>query len=175
MFDADKSIAIARATAMGIPTTMDPQPYPYFSWDGTRFALFERSSEEITHEIGHWLVAKVRRRKLPEFGLGSSTYSHSKDTDIVQRRGLDSDKEEGYASALGLVIFADLGAPVWEIRQASTSMGWSQYSHETLRRDMAKAWNFGKLGKRPVAYLKVLDIMLEESSSFFKRHPVRPL
>jgi len=84
-----------------------------YVFDGKTIALYDyntvaRYDTHVIHDIAHYVVASRRRRKLPEFGLGSSP-------DITRFRGKlvvspkFAQKEEALASALGIYWEREFG------------------------------------------------------------------
>lgn len=84
-----------------------------YAYNGESIALYDRErinrpETHIIHDIAHYAVAAKHRRKLPEFGLGSSP-------DITKFRGKlvvsgeHAQLEEELASALGIYWEREMG------------------------------------------------------------------
>jgi hypothetical protein len=89
------------------------RPWDWYAWsyDGKVLDVDTRFSGEMgddpfsdsMHDIAHWLCASKQRRKLPEFGLGTSVDSRSRRAPWAVRPGYALD-EEALASLLGILM-----------------------------------------------------------------------
>lgn len=77
------------------------------------FNLVKMHEDHAAHELAHYLVATPEQRRMPEFGLGSSSFFADADpVDAKDRRcpekprvsNWDLGEIEGYASLLGIFI-----------------------------------------------------------------------
>ena len=90
---------------------------PTFAYNGKTIALNEtkgslRTDANIIHDIAHYAVASIERRKLPEFGLGTSPDRPRFRAKLVIDRS-DAQHEEELASALGIYWEREFGMD-WE-------------------------------------------------------------
>lgn len=79
-----------------------------YTWNGKTIATCEynhklRPDENIVHDMAHYIVAPKRRRKLPEFGLGSSSDLNTRNANsTLSYKNRQAEEEE--ASLLGILI-----------------------------------------------------------------------
>src|SRR5690349_3148688 len=102
MYAMDKAFALSLLTYFEIPwrnARADEFTIQQFrssngianSWNGKELILTPtRNGEQICHEACHWLVASIKDRKLPEFGLGTAPYNN---VGIVEPTRKKSDRE----------------------------------------------------------------------------------
>lgn len=86
-----------------------------YSYDGYSIAIYDdldgrifRSYSNILHDIAHYVVCPEKRKRMPEFGLGTSPDNETK----VLSRVVNADTafaEEAMASALGIVWEKEIG------------------------------------------------------------------
>ncbi len=83
-----------------------------FNWDG---AALDGASEAyvILHEVAHFVLAPVERRRLVDFGLGPGP--DTRDREAALRAAVlplcDREEDEAMASLLGIMWEAELGQP----------------------------------------------------------------
>lgn len=84
-----------------------------YNWNGKTIATREwckrlRPDANIIHDIAHYIVASNTRRKLPEFGLGTSPDNSVREANqILSHKGAQHEEEE--VSLLGILIEKQLG------------------------------------------------------------------
>lgn len=89
--------------------------YDSYSYDGKSVAIYDdkhskflRTYSNILHDIAHFAVSNDSRRRLPEFGLGSSPDKNTIQVDRVASINI-ARSEEIIASALGIYWERDIG------------------------------------------------------------------
>ena len=109
--EALHAAAINLATRIGM-AVLDVSPSDGFSWDGQRAAV-RTEPAVLIHEVAHWLIAPVARRRLPDFGLGAGP-----ETGCVAEADAaccvddaTKEREEGLASLLGILWEVEFGGP----------------------------------------------------------------
>lgn len=83
-----------------------------YTWNGKTIALLNRydvtrSDSDILHDVAHYLIASKRRRKCPEFGLGSSPDIGPPRADLLINHN-SAQYEEEEASLLGILMLKAL-------------------------------------------------------------------
>jgi hypothetical protein len=109
--EADRLAALRLARGLGIRIAPG-SPARGFGWDGRRL----RGGTEayvLLHEIGHWQLARGRRRRAPEFGLGPGpeTGHRAAATRATLLRGMARERDEAMASLLGILWEVALRQP----------------------------------------------------------------
>lgn len=101
-----------------------------WSWDGSVLDVESRfdgwmgtnAPSDSVHDVAHWLLCEPRRRRRPEFGLGTGVDSRSRCAKrTVDLR--DAVEEEACASVLGILMERAAGWPwqdTWELHSWST-------------------------------------------------------
>lgn len=103
--EVEATVEIARRLGVKL---VDQSPSQHgCNWSGKVLAGHQ-NSQNIIHDLAHWMVAPPSRRRVCEFGLGSSPDVFSKDAvDLVSTKF--GQREEEHASLLGIIIERDLG------------------------------------------------------------------
>lgn len=107
----DHQKAVSLNCGWGIPT-IDRAPAEAYSWDG-RAVSTRTEASVLIHEVAHWLVAPSNRRTLPDFGLGAGPETGwvVKANAVRCVDDVTKEREELYASLLGILYEAALGLP----------------------------------------------------------------
>ncbi|HUK06298.1 MAG TPA: hypothetical protein VLX09_00385 [Stellaceae bacterium] len=94
---------------MGVRSDATPAP---FGWDGARLSG-QTEAYVLLHEIAHYQLAPMDRRRLIEFGLGpgpdTTDYPGAERAAVLH--GIERDREEAMASLLGILWETALGHP----------------------------------------------------------------
>ena len=106
-----------------------------FSYNGKTIALYsdhnkskQRSTSDIIHDIAHFVVATPKRRKLPEFGLGTSPDNYTRLTFPADGMNYSmAQTEEELASVLGIYWEREIGLD-W--RQTYENHSWHHKNDE---------------------------------------------
>lgn len=112
------------------------KPLYRHSWTGhILLVTADRSGTDLIHEFCHWLIAPIRRRSKPEFGLGASQWSDL--ADRLQERDLQRDlrlvshdkayDEEIHACLLDVYLHRLLRGG-WRSRAKALSLTWNSGS-----------------------------------------------
>lgn len=124
-------VEVARALAARLGVTLvDKTPEEQGSnWNGKVLAGCQ-SSDNIIHDLAHWMVAPKSRRGAYEFGLGSSPDVFcSKAIELVS--DAFGQREEEHASLLGIIIERHFGHD-W--RHTWRFHSWKAYDHKVFER-----------------------------------------
>lgn len=123
------------ADKVGVRLDWERDPFDTIQWDGNSIACENQNDSNIIHDIAHYALASVRRRKLPDFGLGSGPDSKLRSKSVLS--GKNRDKEEELASALGIHWEKKLGLD-WE----ATARYHSWYDFKIKGLQLEEAWNY---------------------------------
>lgn len=88
---------------LGIKFSNEERSFPYNSptWSGKVLLIDELLPGDIAHEIGHWLCASVKNRRLPNHGMGIDPAGGNTER-LRDSKSIDQDEED--ASWLGITI-----------------------------------------------------------------------
>jgi len=108
---AGHGAAVALADSLGL-ATCDEKPAQAYSWDG-HVVRTRTETAVLLHEIAHWQIAPVDRRRIPDFGLGAGPETGRKEEAELARcvDDVTKEQEEDLASLLGILWEVRLGGP----------------------------------------------------------------
>ena len=91
---------------LGIIVDYESDPKTNCGWNGMKFSAKNIETDNLFHEIGHWIASSKERRLLPEFGLGpgpnttDETYNKIYE-DSVKTFGLQSSEDNKLPIKMG--------------------------------------------------------------------------
>ena len=160
------------------PDTTNPQNRE-IPWDGTTLHGMTPSgkhakTEDVIHEIGHWVVALPEFRKYVGFGLGPAPDVFSSEDDdggIRDGRDFTSSLEE-LASAIGVMIHRELSAD--DAFKHARGHSWDdqaafyldleddeEVTQDLMFKFLVRFLNERELAKEPIAALKAAGLAME--------------
>lgn len=106
----------------------------YGRWDGKDLALRALTVRQLCHEIGHWVVATPKHRRLPNFGLGRALDARG-ERDAVRAVLVHHETHyESLASLCGIVLEACLNDPLSPFETTLTDHQWQDSTPDDVRK-----------------------------------------